>query len=715
MLFSDIYDIMFLKGVVISMKYKLLLLHKFLSGLSEIASEEELSRLSVKYLEELTKEPQEEEALRILWEDACALGRELLLLKSSGSDAARARKLAALTAEEKAELAEVERIINENRFSYHFQPIVNTADGGIYSYEALMRPQSEMKLSPYHILKYAELTGRLNDIERATFLNVLERIERDKEAFKDRKVFINSIPKTKLELEEFRHVGRLLMKHSDTVVVELTENAELDENELNTLQERFRNMDVKLAIDDYGTGYSNVKNLLRYNPNYVKIDRMLLTEIQNSPQKRHFVREIIEFCHDNGIMALAEGVETSEELRAVILLGADLIQGFYTARPSAELVDAVPYEIRQEIKLCQQERQDGRDQQVYSADSRERVLLDRLVKDDYKCVLVGRDGAQDGEVAIVGAPSLNTDIHIEVAPGFRGKLILENVRLSNVKERPCIDLSENTDVELVVNGENKLDKGGIRVPEGARLTVRGDGELDLNITAVEFYGIGNDINSTHGELIFDMVGTVTINADGRTGVCIGSGMGGSITVTMGKYILNVNSDVGIGIGAFYADSSLDISGCDLSVDAYHSKGVAIGSMDNNADIRVSKSSVKVYMSGEELSALGTVGGSSADILISEANVLVNLSAYRCTCVGALNESTCIRVERASLRATAYGEKALSFGGFSGDTKVSLTDTDTSVKLKSETDKEKYLSPDIFTASGGRARFLVNGADLEVIN
>ena len=123
-------------------------------------------------------------------------------------------------------------------------------------------------------------------------------------------------------------------------------------------------MGIRIAVDDYGSGYSNVSNLLRYMPNYVKIDRSLLSDIQNSPKKRHFVREIIQFCHDNDIMALAEGIETAEELHTVILLGADLIQGYYTARPAPEIIDSIPHDIKQMIIRYHQEHEDGRDQQI---------------------------------------------------------------------------------------------------------------------------------------------------------------------------------------------------------------------------------------------------------------------------------------------------------------------------------------------------------------
>ena len=691
---------------------KLLLLHKFLDEITHTINEDELARLSENYKDRLDISS-EEDAIYKLWQDAWMLGKEILFLKSSVTDSSRSRKLATLTEEERAELAEVEIIIDENRFCYHFQPIVNTLDGSIYSYEALMRPKSDMNMTPFHILKYAELTGRLSDIEQATFLNVLNIIDSNIEKFKGRRVFINSIPKIKHSGSDFRHVGELLIKHSNTAVVELTEQTESDEDELDALKERYKNMGVKIAIDDYGTGYSNVSNLLKYMPDYVKIDRSLISDIQNNPKKRHFVREIIEFCHSTDIMALAEGVETSEELRTVILLGADLIQGFYTAKPDSEIIDSIPDEIRQEIKICQQERQDGRGQQVYAAEAGERIQLDKLVKEDYQCIFAEKNDTEDREIAIIGSPSLDTEIHIEVAKNFKGRIILENVHLSNIKNRPCINLNENSDVTLLLKGENKLDKGGIRVPENARLTLEGDGTLDIKVEAAEYFGIGNDISSGHGDLIFNQLNMVNVSASGKTGICIGSGLGGNITIGQGKFVLNIRGNTGVGIGSLYADSKLNVCNCAFNIDFSLMKGVAIGSMTGSADILLQKSSTKIYMSGEELAAVGTISGDNAKVLVNEALVMINIRAFHGTCVGSLDKSTYFKVDNAAFHATAGGEESLPFGSLSGDRKVFLINADTTVKMETNVDIEKYISADNIEITGGRTNFSNHGNEVDL--
>ena len=131
----------------------------------------------------------------------------------------------------------------------------------------------------------------------------------------------------------------------------IAEEGDFDPTEaLATMKATYQRMNIKTAVDDYGSGYSNVSNLLRYKPDYVKIDRSLLTRIEESPQKQHFVRDIIEFSHDNGILALAEGVETEAELKTVIMLGVDLVQGYFTARPEKELVQTIEARIAQAVQ-----------------------------------------------------------------------------------------------------------------------------------------------------------------------------------------------------------------------------------------------------------------------------------------------------------------------------------------------------------------------------
>ncbi|MBE6879572.1 MAG: EAL domain-containing protein [Ruminococcaceae bacterium] len=684
-------------GVKVS-ENAVILLHEFLS---KVKDADDICILQL-LINEYSGKISDETALQVL-NDIKNISEELIILRSKRKDE-NAKKFSSFTAKQQDEFAEAERILDNNLLNYHFQPIVSAVNGSIYSYEALMRPDSTICPSPYHIMKYAELTGRLDDIEKATFINILEIIDSNTSAFNGRRVFINSIPTAKIPNESWEKVRLLLAKHSGTVVVEMTEQSELEDSELERIECIYKDLDVKIAIDDYGTGYSNVQNLLRFMPHYVKIDRSLLSEIQNNQKKRHFVKEIVDFCHDNEIKALAEGVETGEELRTVILLGVDLIQGYYTGRPAAEIIDSIPSEIRKEIERYRREREEGKELRIYKAEKSERVSLDRLAIEGYQRVVIGKNG--DGEVTVAGTPGKKSDIHLDISDGFKGSVILENAELSNANNRPCIDIGENCEVTLETNGINNLRKGGIRVPESSKLIVKGNGRLAINIDGSAFYAIGNDMDSRHGELVFEQ--GVDIKNNSASGVCIGSGLGGKINLIRGQFALNMTGYLGVGIGAFNSDCTARIFACDITMDISSQFGVAIGSMEGNCDLSVQHSAIKAFMSGSDVVGIGTLSGSSCDVSVCESSVIFDISADNSSAVAALRGDTNFEVIRASMHITSKGDNSLGVGGTVGKTKLQMINSDSSVNLVTRLNYIDYINKEDVKIEGGRARFNVNG-------
>ncbi len=620
------------------------------------------------------------------------------------------KRISTLTIQEQTELAECERLIKENLFGYHFQPIVNAHNGEIYAYEALMRPKSDICPSPFHVMKYAEFMHCINEIEKQTFLNILHIIENENNLFKEKRVFINSIPRAKLSVQDAMEVNQLLSLYSNIVVVEMTEQSELDDSGLARIKDNYNKLNIKIAIDDYGTGYSNVQNLLRYMPDYVKIDRSLISEIDNSPKKRHFVREIIEFCHGNDIMALAEGVETADEMRTLILLGIDLIQGYYTARPAANVISSIALELKQEIMLYQQERQKGKELRIYYADNSERVLLDRLSKEEYRRVVVGKNGK--GDATLVSTPGFDTNIHVEVASGFKGELTIEGTELSNDYAKPCIDIGENCDVTLYVIGANKLNHGGIRVPESSRLTITGDGRLTICIDGAGFYGIGNDAEMRHGELIFEDTG-IFIESNAVSGICIGSGLGGIIRILRGQFVLRMSGVYNVGIGALYADTDLDLFACDVTIDISTFIGADIGSLDGNVKISIHNASTKLSISGDNIVGIGSVKGELVEFSALEANVSVNTSGDKNAAIASLYGDTTFKLNKASLNIVGSGTDSYAIGGINKIPKVILTNSNTNVKLDTSIDYTETYNDESFEISGGRLKVIINNE--EIIN
>ena len=612
-----------------------------------------------------------------------------------------------LTDEEREELKLVEDIIDNNRLTYHFQPIVSAADGSIYSYEALMRPVDAPRISPYHILKYAAITNRLRDVERETFLNVLTIIDKDQGKFSGRRVFINSIPNIRLNDDDRKSVLRLLSKHCDTAVIEMTEQAELDEEKIRQVKDLYDNINVRIAIDDYGTGYSNVKNLLDYMPNYVKIDRSLLSNIQNSSKKRHFVRDIIDFCHDNGIQALAEGVETAEELRTVILMGVDLIQGYYTAKPSAVILDKISDEVKAEILRFRDEMRDGIASRQYTPKPDENVQLDALARDGVSAVIIGKDFKPGDSVTISGSLSSDTPISVICLPEFNGTLIIDQIRLLSIRNRPCISLTEGCNAKICISGENRLLGGGIQVPFHSSLEVVGHGSLYIKLDQSEYFGIGNDLTSKHGNIRFAHNSMLTIDANGQRGVAIGSGSGGSVEIVSGKYLIKQQGSYGVGIGSFLKDTDVKIVNCDLQIKISASKCTGIGSLYSNASVEIQRSSFRCFLAGLTAAALGSSDGNNAVVKVDSCNISIDVRADDLTAAGSLQGSSDVRIQKTSFNVTAAGLKAVAFGGLSDDTRFSSNNADVSVDLFTNFDSYTLARPENVFIEGGRCVFTVN--------
>lgn len=638
--------------------------------------------------------------------------KEQLAGSMQGKFSSANAKYELLSEEEKLDYELVKRILDENLLTYFFQPIVSATDGEIYSYEALMRSNTEKRISPLDIIKYAGLQGRLSDVEKATYFNVLNIIEKNEEVFGDAKVFINSIPGMRLDEDDFDTIKELLRRNCKRTVIELTEEAELDEEELDDMKKLFRSLNVEIAIDDYGTGYSNVSNLLRYMPNYVKIDRALLSGIDSKPQKQHFVSEIIKFCHDNDIMSLAEGVETKEELRTVIHMGVDLIQGYYTAKPSADIIPRINDMVRNEIKSYYQERQDGSDKRIHTAGSTNRISLGMLYRDGYTDISVGDENAVYKDIAVIGSPGLITDMHMQILSGYTGVITLENVSFSNIKGRPCIDIGENCDVTLKLQGENRFKGMGIRIPEGSRLIFIGEGNLEITISTPEYYGIGNTVNDTHGDILFEQDGRITVNASGQYGICIGSGLGGRLQIARGQYSVKAGGTRCVGIGAIKADSRFEVRNCMLEAETNAEYGVCIGSIEGSTGFYLSKATFNISGSGDFISGVGTIEGAESNVLFEDSRIRFNLRSDASTCVGALKGRTDFSISHSSATFENSGDDALIIGGKEQITKIDMDKADVKIDIHTGLNRDTYATEDDIRVLDGRLSCKVNGREIE---
>ncbi|MCR4584093.1 MAG: bifunctional diguanylate cyclase/phosphodiesterase [Lachnospiraceae bacterium] len=608
------------------------------------------------------------------------------------------------------EHALVRSIIESNGFLYAFQPIVSSRTGEIVAYEALMRTK-DMHVSPLTVLKYAAMDGRLYDIEKATFLNVLRQIRPFMEDLGNKKIFINSIPGfylTEADYEEMMDEFGDIFGH---IVVEITEQTDFENSTVELLRKRSEKDGFEVAIDDFGTGFSNLANLLKFLPDYVKIDRTLIEGIHEDLKKQHFVNNIIEFAHDNGFLALAEGVESPQELTAVVHMGVDMIQGYYTAKPGYVLAPALSTSIRDEIVRANFESSHELKKKVFLVTREKELFLMHLAMEKYTSIIVSQS-----EVMLQGNPDFMAGITIKIKDNTDCRLTLHNVCLGDVEERPIIDIGKGAKLTLVIEGDNELIGNGIRVPETAALRLEGGGTLTIAPVLADAYGIGGDADSAFGKIECAMSGALAVTAEGNRCVAVGGGISASaegITVQSGKIDVMLAGTSCVGIGSFMGNVSIRIHKCNLRMDQRISVGVLIGALNGKQDIEISDCGMVLSGSGSAIAGIGSYEASDGMIKIRSASLQERFNGKRIYLLGSAGGKITVHLENMNVDVLAEGNMAMGLG--SGDKKatVELIKTRLSVVMRAGEHVEIGAEQDAVTIDGGSRYLLINEEELEV--
>ena len=233
---------------------------------------------------------------------------------------------------------EFRRLINEELVTYRFQPIIDAKDGSVFAYEALMRVDLPTLHSPADVLRLAREENCLHEVERITFFrasSAYQTLENAGKVVPSALLFVNSIASQYLTPDELSEYSARYASILPRIVIEITEEEVLDPKALR-IKQTIRGSSGAFALDDYGSGYSNERSLLELSPNYIKIDLSIIRDIDTDANKRQIVSNTVSYAHQRGMKVVAEGLETADEVRTVLSLGVDLLQGFFLAMPQVE-------------------------------------------------------------------------------------------------------------------------------------------------------------------------------------------------------------------------------------------------------------------------------------------------------------------------------------------------------------------------------------------
>lgn len=229
-------------------------------------------------------------------------------------------------------------LLDEKRLNTWFQPIVECADPTqVFAYECLMRGEENGALVfPDRILNVARGAGLLFQLDRAARVASIQNAAKfDLKT----KIFINFTPtsiydpinclQTTVKAVDECHLKR------EQVVFEVIESEHVDDSDfLRGILDFYREQGFGVALDDVGSGYSSLNLLSRIRPDYIKLDRELLTGVHADNYKGLIAAKLLEVARELNIPTIAEGVETAEEFYWLRDHGATYVQGYLFARPA---------------------------------------------------------------------------------------------------------------------------------------------------------------------------------------------------------------------------------------------------------------------------------------------------------------------------------------------------------------------------------------------
>jgi diguanylate cyclase (GGDEF)-like protein len=245
--------------------------------------------------------------------------------------------------EELKVVADLQRRIPTDRYFLEFQPIVALmAPASSLSYEVLIRMRGEdgSVVPPSRFIGAAERHGLMSQIDRWVLRNTLEWLDMHPQ-HRDQLAFA-TLNLSGASLNDSRFVDDAFSMISDhpqaaaKLCFEITESVALhDVGSTRRFADRIRSHGSRLALDDFGAGYTSFNYLKEIPADYIKIDGSFVKDINRNPANYSITRTIVELTHELGMQSIAEWAETPDTIAALLELHVDYAQGFGLVRPCA--------------------------------------------------------------------------------------------------------------------------------------------------------------------------------------------------------------------------------------------------------------------------------------------------------------------------------------------------------------------------------------------
>ena len=230
-------------------------------------------------------------------------------------------------------VSDLKSTIRDGAVFIEYHPIIVTATEEVYGFEALARGVRRELRSPEVLFEVAEEANLVWELSRLLRKRAVSGIY---DELKDGQFLFLNIDPHDFDDPTFRNLDPEELGISDPsrVVLEITERTAIkDYPRFKEYLDAFRDRGFRFAVDDAGSGYAGLGSIANLEPDYIKLDISLISNIDTNFLKQNLVETLVQFANTHGAKVVAEGVERREEFETVKQLGVHLTQGFLFHKP----------------------------------------------------------------------------------------------------------------------------------------------------------------------------------------------------------------------------------------------------------------------------------------------------------------------------------------------------------------------------------------------
>ena len=299
---------------------------------------------------------------------------------------------------------------------------------------------------------------------------------------------------------------------------------------------------------------------------------------------------------------------------------------------------------------------------------------------------------------------------IKIKDGTKCRLTFRDVFIESIQHLPCIELGEDCELTLVLEGVNRMFKFGILVPDSSKLIIEGDGNLRIRSQGVASYAIGNFLNAGVGDITWRGTGSLDVIVEADEAVGIGGGEfreGNGIKILGGMVRIEPASQRSIAIGSYDGNTAFEIADCKIQLDVKIDKGVGIGSVHGTTDAKFSNSKINIMCAGSSIAAIGGLESKGGRIDVENCELAVVANGQKLHLVGAETGTYDINFYNSAINLHGEGNNVLALGTRDMSSVINARQTIANIRVASGTPLVYGAAAENVSFEGGLQSISVN--------